>query len=111
MPSHVDEDVLRILRDDLKPVRVIKGARVNTAAIREALECQVQLRAAGGAEMHPDHFSAAPRSDFENRGRALRYAEVFEPKYRFNHIGRAGRPAVSLDYLIGAGEERGTARV
>ena len=62
------------------------------AAIREALECQVQLRAAGGAEMHPYRFSAAPRSDLENRGRALRHAEVFEPKYRFNHIGRAGRP-------------------
>jgi len=86
---HPEKYMFRVLRCQIKPIRVIKCSTVNTNNICEAFKGQKQFCTAVVAEMYVNRFSATFRgvdvvfrSSFDDR-------KIPRVKYRFDQIGAA----------------------
>ena len=74
--SHAQKDVLRTLRRDIEPVRVIERAGVNTDNPAKTLEAQVELGPAVLAEVDVNDFATTGGDMLVSSGRASCDREV-----------------------------------
>ncbi len=90
--SHAQKNVLRVLRRDIEPVRVIERAGVNTDNLAETFKAQVELGPAVLAEVDLNIFAAASGDLLLSSWRAGCDREVAFVENGLSHIRAAGRP-------------------
>lgn len=99
VPRDLKEDVPGVVGADLKPARIVEGSGIDAADLGEALEAQIEFRAAGGAEVNGDQLAASFRAMPVDGCAAARDPQILQAKNRFDHIGRSrgalAEPAVA----------------
>src|SRR5262249_2167281 len=86
-PRDLEEDVLGVVGSDVEPVRIFERSGIDAADVGEALEAEIELRAAGGAEVDEDQLAAAFRAMAVSRRRPARDSEILAAKDRLYHVG------------------------
>ena len=73
--GYTDEDVLGVVRANVEPIWIIKGACIYAAGVNEPLEFQEELGSASVTEVNVDHLATALGPATIDHGSAFPYSD------------------------------------